>query len=80
MKPTTFAVTLPNGLTVTRTSRTKSYTHVVVRNGDTFRVREGCNGVPKGWHVAHWCGRPDLAYKQADLGQGDLILPVEVPS
>lgn len=70
--------TLSDGSTATRESETMTYTHAVCSNGAHYvRVGRG-SALREGWHVAHWCGRLDLAQKQA-RGIKDAVI-VEVQS
>lgn len=79
----TFTAHLPDGTTKTRKSETMNYTHAVVllERAHGFRPHdvEGAGtwgplpGEPETWKVYHWCGRLDLAQKQASRYKGHKV-------
>lgn len=62
-----FTATLPNGETVTRSSKTKSYTHAVIVEG-FLNTRTNQLGDEEAG-VLNWCGSLDLAQKAAAKAQ-----------
>lgn len=60
MSKQTFAVTLPDGTVATRTSATKTYTHVVVG----YEPSHWRDGKPT-WMTLRWSSSLDLASKEA---------------